>query len=118
MYKRQVDDSIVRGTTSAKIIKSLRNAGAKEVHMRISSPPFLNTCHFGTDIDSQENLIANQMCIEDIREKIGADSLGYISLEGLKEACRKSRLDFCCGCFTGEYPISVVDMNKHQFEEV
>jgi amidophosphoribosyltransferase len=96
-----VDDSIVRGTTSEKIIKSLKNAGAKEVHMRISSPPFRHTCHYGTDIDSEENLIANKVSLEEIRQKIGADSLGYISIEGLKESCAQCALPFCTACFTG-----------------
>ncbi len=97
-----VDDSIVRGTTSAKIIKALKMAGAKEVHMRISSPPFLYTCHFGTDIDSEENLIANKMSLDEIRKKIDADSLGYISVKGLKTACNKSGMKFCTNCFTGD----------------
>lgn len=96
-----VDDSIVRGTTSEKIVRSLKNAGAKEVHMRISSPPFKHTCHYGTDIDSEENLIANKMNLKKICEQIGADSLGYISIEGLKRACEKCSLSFCAGCFTG-----------------
>ena len=96
-----VDDSIVRGTTSEKIVNSLKHAGAREVHMRISSPPFRHTCHYGTDIDSEENLIANKMSLEEIRNKIGADSLGYISISGLKRACGKCSLAFCDACFTG-----------------
>ncbi|MDR0503995.1 MAG: amidophosphoribosyltransferase [Treponema sp.] len=105
-----VDDSIVRGTTSEKIVRSLKNAGAKEVHMRISSPPFRHTCHYGTDIDNEENLIANNMSHDEICRKIGADSLGYISIEGLKDACSKCAapagcaapaLSFCTACFTG-----------------
>jgi len=96
-----VDDSIVRGTTSEKIVKSLKNAGAKEVHMRVSSPPFRHTCHYGTDIDSEENLIANNMNHDEICRKIGADSLGYISIDALKDACKKCRLSFCTACFTG-----------------
>jgi len=96
-----VDDSIVRGTTSEKIIKSLKNAGAKEVHMRVSSPPFRHTCHYGTDIDSEENLIANNMSLEEICRKIGADSLGYISIDSLKDACKKCAVSFCTACFTG-----------------
>jgi len=96
-----VDDSIVRGTTSEKIVKSIREAGAKEVHMRISSPPFRFACHYGTDIDSEENLIANKMDIDAIAKKIGVDSLGYISVEGLKEACSDCTLDFCTKCFSG-----------------
>jgi amidophosphoribosyltransferase len=96
-----VDDSIVRGTTSEKIVQSLKNAGAREVHIRISSPPFRYTCHYGTDIDNEENLIANKMSLDEICNKIGADSLGYISLEGLKKACGKCSLPFCTACFTG-----------------
>lgn len=102
-----VDDSIVRGTTSAKIIKSLKEAGAAEVHLRISSPPFKYTCHFGTDIDDAKNLIANQISQEELRQRIGADSLGYISLEGLQEACGDCALPFCVGCFNGDYPMAV-----------
>lgn len=96
-----VDDSIVRGTTSEKIVRSLKKAGAKEVHMRVSSPPFRFTCSFGTDIDSEENLIANKMSIDEIGHRIGADSLGYISEKGLKTACNKSSLSFCVHCFSG-----------------
>jgi len=96
-----VDDSIVRGTTSERIVRSLKNAGAKEVHMRISSPPFRHTCHYGTDIDSEENLIANKMSIDEICGKIGADSIGYISIDSLKKACGKCQLSFCTACFTG-----------------
>ncbi|MCL2084137.1 MAG: amidophosphoribosyltransferase [Oscillospiraceae bacterium] len=96
-----VDDSIVRGTTSEKIVRSLKSAGAREVHMRISSPPFRYTCHYGTDIDSEENLIANKMSLQEVCKKIGADSLGYISLEGLKRACGQCALPFCTACFSG-----------------
>ncbi len=96
-----IDDSIVRGTTSEKIVRSLKNAGAKEVHMRVSSPPFRYTCHYGTDIDNEENLIANQMTIDEICRTIGADSLGYISVDGVKKACDKCTLSFCTNCFTG-----------------
>jgi amidophosphoribosyltransferase len=96
-----VDDSIVRGTTSKKIVQSLKNAGAKEVHMRVSSPPFCYTCHYGTDIDDEANLIANKMSIDEIRQSIGADSIGFISVDGLKRACKNCRLDLCTACFTG-----------------
>jgi amidophosphoribosyltransferase len=96
-----VDDSIVRGTTSEKIVKSLKSAGAREVHMRVSSPPFRYICHYGTDIDSEENLIANKMSNEEICNKIGADSLGYISIDGLKNACDQCKLPFCTACFSG-----------------
>jgi amidophosphoribosyltransferase len=97
-----VDDSIVRGTTSEKIVKSLKSAGAKDVHMRISSPPFRHACHYGTDIDNEENLIANKMNLDEICRQIGADSLGYISIEGLKGACTQCTLPFCTACFDGE----------------
>jgi len=96
-----IDDSIVRGTTCGKIVKSLKDAGAKEVHVRISSPPFKHTCYFGTDIDKEENLIANQLTIDDIRTSIGADSLGFISLKGLVKSCNKATVNFCTACFTG-----------------
>lgn len=112
-----VDDSIVRGTTSEKIVKSVRGAGAKEVHMMISSPPFRHPCYFGTDVDSEENLIANQMTIDQICRKIGADSLGFLSPDGLASACGGCRLNFCTGCFNGDYPIEVEKHMKTQFEE-
>lgn len=111
-----IDDSIVRGTTSAKIIKNVRRAGAKEVHMLVSSPMFRHTCNFGTDIDSEENLIANKMELEEIRKSIGADSLGFISIEGLKNACGKCCRDFCTGCFDGNYPLIIENYSKSQFE--
>ncbi|MCL2099471.1 MAG: amidophosphoribosyltransferase [Oscillospiraceae bacterium] len=96
-----VDDSIVRGTTSERIVRSLKNAGAEEVHLRISSPPFIYTCHYGTDIDDEKNLLANKMSIDGICRQIGADSLGYISVEGLKNACGQCTLPLCTACFTG-----------------
>ena len=100
-----VDDSIVRGTTSANIVKLLRAAGAKEVHMRISCPPFVNPCYFGTDIDSKDKLIACRLTIPEIAKQIGVDSLGYLSLEGVKQIAKTDKCKFCTGCFTGEYPI-------------
>lgn len=99
-----VDDSIVRGTTCKRIVSLLRDAGAKEVHMRISSPPFLNPCYYGTDIPSREILIAHTLTVEEIREEIGADSLGYLSAEGLSDVAAGSSLGLCDGCFTGNYP--------------
>ena len=107
-----VDDSIVRGTTSAHIVELLRGAGAKEVHMRISSPPFLNPCYFGTDIDSRKHLIACRMSNEEIRRQIGADSLGYLSLAGLREMVHDSDCGFCDACFTGDYPVDVPQEKK------
>lgn len=99
-----IDDSIVRGTTSGRIVKMLKDAGAKEVHVRISSPPFLYPCYFGTDIPSGDQLIAHNHTIEQIRETIGADSLGYIDTSLLSEMV-EGRTDFCDACFTGNYPI-------------
>ena len=100
-----VDDSIVRGTTCANIIKMLKKAGAKEVHVRISSPPFLHPCYFGTDVPSNEQLIAHSHTTEQIREMIGADSLGYMEVEKLKDMV--GDLTFCDACFTGNYPMEV-----------
>ncbi|MCI7804316.1 MAG: amidophosphoribosyltransferase [Oscillospiraceae bacterium] len=112
-----IDDSIVRGTTSARIVSLIREAGAKEVHMRISSPPFTNPCYFGTDIDSKENLIACKMSVDEIAKEIGADTLGYLSVEGVKSIAADADCDFCVGCFNGEYPIEVPkEMPKDKFE--
>ncbi len=100
-----VDDSIVRGTTSENIIKMLKKAGATEVHVRISSPPFLYPCYFGTDVPSNEQLIAHSHTTEQIRELIGADSLGYMEIEKLKDMV--GDLGYCDACFTGDYPMEV-----------
>lgn len=98
-----IDDSIVRGTTSDRIVRMLREAGATEVHVRISSPPFLWPCYFGTDIPEREQLIAYNRTIDQIREVIGADSLGYLEIPRLEEIA--DGLSICKGCFTGKYPI-------------
>ncbi|MCD7811849.1 MAG: amidophosphoribosyltransferase [Ruminococcus sp.] len=112
-----VDDSIVRGTTSARIVNLLREAGAREVHFRVSCPPFTNPCYFGTDIDSKENLIACKYTIPEICRQIGADSLGYLSIEGVKSIAKDAGCEFCVGCFSGEYPIEVPkEMPKDKFE--
>ena len=100
-----VDDSIVRGTTCANIIRMLKKAGATEVHVRISSPPFLYPCYFGTDVPSNEQLIAHSHTTEQIREMIGADSLGYMEIEKLKDMV--GELGYCDACFTGNYPMEV-----------
>ena len=100
-----VDDSIVRGTTCANIIRMLKKAGATEVHVRISSPPFLYPCYFGTDVPSNEQLIAHSHTTEQIREMIGADSLGYMEIEKLKDMV--GELGYCDACFTGNYPMKV-----------
>jgi len=99
-----VDDSIVRGTTSAHIVENLRRAGASQVHMRISSPPFLYPCYFGTDISQDDLLLAKSQTTEQIRRKIGADSLGYLSIQGLRKAAGGT-LGVCDACFTGCYPM-------------
>ena len=112
-----VDDSIVRGTTSARIVSLIREAGAKEVHVRISSPPFTNPCYFGTDIDSKDKLIACRLPVEGICKELGADSLGYLSVDGVKAIAANDHCDFFTGCFTGEYPIPVPkEMPKDKFE--
>lgn len=98
-----IDDSIVRGTTSDRIVSMLKDAGAKEVHVRISSPPFLHPCYFGTDIPDEEQLIAHNRTVEEIRDIIGADSLGYLRVEDLKKLV--PGLSYCDGCFTGKYPL-------------
>jgi amidophosphoribosyltransferase len=99
-----IDDSIVRGTTSEKIVKMLKKAGATEVHVRISSPPFLHPCYFGTDIPTGDQLIAHNNSVEKIREMIGADSLGYLAVERLSDMIGGDK-GFCDACFTGNYPI-------------
>jgi amidophosphoribosyltransferase len=99
-----IDDSIVRGTTSDRIVRMLRDAGAKEVHVRISAPPFLWPCYFGTDIPAREQLIAYNRSIEEIRQVIGADSLGYLEMDRLSQMV--SGLPICKGCFSGEYPVA------------
>ena len=102
-----VDDSIVRGNTQRAIVKMLREAGAAEVHVRISSPPVQWPCFYGIDFATRAELIANGMSIEEIRDSIGADSLGYISLDGLISATRESKENLCRACFDGVYPIEL-----------
>lgn len=113
-----IDDSIVRGTTSERIVKLLRDAGATEVHMRVSAPPFINPCYYGTDIDSKENLIACKYTISEIAKKIGADSLGYLSLEGVKKiGYVNEKSGFCTACFDGIYPTEIpTKTDKNRFE--
>ena len=102
-----IDDSIVRGTTVDRIVTMLRDAGAKEVHMLISSPMFIAPCYFGTDITDKEHLIANHMTVEEIRNEINADSLGYLSIESLRETAREAKINLCDGCFTEQYAAEV-----------
>lgn len=114
-----IDDSIVRGTTSARIVKLLRDAGATEIHMRVSAPPFLNPCYYGTDIDSRENLIACKYTVEETAKKIGADSLGYLSVESAKRlAYGENGKGYCTACFDGNYPGGVpTETQKNRFEK-
>jgi amidophosphoribosyltransferase len=110
-----IDDSIVRGTTSRKIVRMIRQAGAKHVHMRISCPPTISPCFYGVDTPSKKQLIAANKSIEEIREYIGADSLGYLSLEGLRRACGDGeKTTYCTACYTGKYPTDWVDVEEIQ----
>ena len=114
-----IDDTIVRGTTSRPIVQLLRNAGAKEVHMRVHAPPMMWPCYLGVDLARREELIAARMTVPDIGRFIGADSIGYLSLEGLIEAIDVPEAGFCTGCLTGKYPVNVqIGMDKLILERV
>jgi amidophosphoribosyltransferase len=106
-----VDDSIVRGTTSRKIIKMIRNAGAKEIHYRISSPPIMNPCFYGMDFPTKTELIANSHNMEEIKKYLRVDSLAYLSMDGLIKAVGGKKEKYCMACFDGDYP---VDFNEDQ----
>ena len=114
-----IDDSIVRGTTCARIVGLLREAGAKEIHLRISAPPFLNPCYYGTDIDSRDNLIACQNTVEEIAKIVGADSLGYLSVDNVtKLTDNPCHTGYCSACFSGCYPTEIPKKaNKNRFEQ-
>jgi amidophosphoribosyltransferase len=99
-----VDDSIVRGTTTPRIVSLLREGGAKEVHLRITSPPIKHPCYLGVDMATYDELIAANYTVEEIRKKTGADSLGYLSLDGLIAAVGRKREEMCLGCLIGKYP--------------
>jgi len=105
-----VDDSIVRGTTMRKIITTIRNVGAKEVHLRISSPPIRNCCYFGVDTPDIKDFIATSYSVDQIRHELGADSLGFLSIEGLLKSLGGS--GYCTGCFNGEYPIGILESEE------
>jgi amidophosphoribosyltransferase len=106
-----IDDSIVRGTTSKKIVRMVRDAGAKEVHIRISCPPTISPCYYGVDTPSKNQLIGANKSVDEIREYIGADSLAYLSLEGLRKAAGEGENKmYCTGCYTGKYPTNIVDV--------
>ena len=112
-----VDDSIVRGTTTPKVVNLIRQAGAKEIHMRICIPPIKYPCFFGVDMATRKELIASHKSVEEIQQFIGADSLGYISLDGLLKSVNLPGDSFCTACFTGEYPIPVqLEMDKLALE--
>jgi amidophosphoribosyltransferase len=100
-----VDDSLVRGTTTRKVVRMLRACGVKEVHLRITAPPTTGSCYYGVDTPTQDELIAHRMEVDDIRRYLGADSLGYLSLEGLRAVEGQDRGEFCEACFSGEYPV-------------
>lgn len=111
-----IDDSIVRGTTCRRIIEQLRTAGAKEIHMRVSAPPFVAPCYYGTDIDDADGLIANKHTVEEIAQIIGVDSLGYLSCEHVCQLTRNNT-GFCTACFGGKYPTKIKsDTRKSRFE--
>ncbi len=109
-----IDDSIVRGTTSKKIVRMVRDAGATEVHMRISCPPTISPCYYGVDTPSKAQLIAANKSVEEIREYIGADSLAYLSLEGLRRAAGEpaDEPQYCTSCYTGKYPTKLIDVEE------
>jgi amidophosphoribosyltransferase len=108
-----LDDSIVRGTTSRKIVRLVRDAGATEVHMRISCPPTLSPCYYGVDTPEKSQLIAAYKTVEEIRSYIGADSLAYLSLEGLRAACAEGdKTTYCTSCYTGIYPTEFVPLEQ------
>ncbi len=107
-----VDDSIVRGTTSKRVVKILREAGATEVHMRVASPPYTNKCYFGTDNTEKRNLIAARTNEEGIREELGLDSLAFLPLEEMLKVAPDANCGFCIGCFTGEYPVDITKANE------
>jgi amidophosphoribosyltransferase len=117
-----VDDSIVRGTTSRKIIRMLRDAGAKEVHLRISSPPTISPCYYGIDTPTRSELIASSSSVEDIRGFIEADSLAYLSREGMYTGFNDEKKGFCDACFSGNYPVHFEDEGHtrqlHLFEAI
>ena len=112
-----VDDSIVRGTTCAKLVKLLKWAGATEVHLRSSAPPFINPCYYGTDIDSKDSLIACHHTVEEIREMTGADSLGYLRLEDVRKICEGASVcGYCTACFDGDYPTEIPERYENKYD--
>lgn len=111
-----VDDSVVRGTTSGKIVEMIRSVGATEVHVRVSSPPYVSPCYYGIDTPRKEDLVAANHSVEEIRDRIGADSLAYLSLDGLQSSVNAGHENFCSACFTGEYPTPLSGEVEAQME--
>ena len=108
-----IDDSIIRGTTSRKIVRMVRGAGAKEVHLRISCPPTISPCFYGVDTPSKHDLIAANKSVEEIRQLIEADSLAYLSLDGLLKAATAAKaISYCTACYTGKYPTQWMDVDE------
>jgi amidophosphoribosyltransferase len=114
-----VDDSIVRGNTTRQIVQMLRDAGAVEVHMRISAPPIKHPCHYGIDMSTREEMIAHDRTVDEVAEELGCDSLAYLSLDGVYEAVRGEPGRHCDACFSGNYPLAGTDtaQGKHAFED-
>lgn len=107
-----IDDSILKGETSRHIVELLRNAGAKEIHMRIASPPFINPCYLTGDTNTKDQLIASTKSIDEIRDYMGADSLGFLSVDSIREIAEESKLEFCDACFTGKYPLEISNTSR------
>jgi amidophosphoribosyltransferase len=110
-----VDDSIVRGNTTRQIVKMLRDAGAAEVHMRISAPPIRHPCHYGIDMSTTEEMVAHGRTVEEVSDELGCDSLAYLSVDGLYEAIGLGRDTHCDACFTGEYPLEHTESANGKF---
>jgi amidophosphoribosyltransferase len=114
-----VDDSIVRGSTMRQIVQMLKDAGAAEVHVRVSSPPVVSPCFYGIDFGDQDQLVAADRTVEEVRQEIGASSLAYLSLDGLQGATKRPATEFCRACLTGEYPTAIPEgarVEKLRFE--
>ena len=108
-----VDDSLVRGTTSRKLVRMVRNAGAREVHLRISCPPTVSPCYYGVDTPSKHELIAANHTVEEIRRFVQADTLGYLSLDALSHAVKDEKSRYCYACYTGDYPTPLVNIDQN-----
>jgi amidophosphoribosyltransferase len=118
-----IDDSIVRGTTSLKIVQMMREAGAAEVHMRIASPPTMNSCFYGVDTPERSKLLASRMDVEEMRQFIQADSLAFLSIDGLYRALGENSRhadtpQYCDACFTGDYPTTLTDHDEHEASDL